>query len=62
MSIEEGLQKRDYKCTSLQREKIQIIRMEEIIGLPRGFFFGMVTLLNLVEANRPSPHDPVLLT
>jgi hypothetical protein len=36
--------------------------VEEIVGLPWGLFFGMVTPSNLVEVNHPSPHDPVLLT
>jgi hypothetical protein len=57
-----GGYKRDDTRTSLWREKIQIIGAEEIHGLPRGFLFGMVTPLNLVEVNCPSPHYPIKLT
>jgi hypothetical protein len=56
-----GLQKRDYNI-SLQREKIWIIRMKKFLGLPHCFFFRMAAPFNLVEVNRPSPHDPILLT
>jgi hypothetical protein len=60
-SIEGVTKERDYNV-SLQREKIWIIRTKDILSLPRGFFFGMAAPLNLVEVNRPSPHDPILLT
>jgi hypothetical protein len=47
---------------SLRREKLWIPGMEEILSLPCSLLLGMMTTLNLVEANRPSPHDLVLLT
>jgi hypothetical protein len=53
--------KRDYTHIIVEG-KIWIIGVEEILGFPRGFFFGMLASLNLVEADCPSPHDPILLT
>jgi hypothetical protein len=38
------------------------LEKEEILGLPHGFFRGMVTSLNVVEVNHPCPHDPIMLT
>jgi hypothetical protein len=61
MSTERVTKGRDYNA-SLWREKIWIIQTKEILGLPRGFFFRMAAPLNLVEANHPSHHDPILLT
>jgi hypothetical protein len=61
MSTEGVTKERDYNAL-LQREKIQIIRTKEFLGLLRGSFFSMAALLNLVEANHPSPHDPILVT
>jgi hypothetical protein len=61
MSTEGVTKERDYNAL-LQREKIQIIRTKEFLGLLRGFFFSMAALLNLVEANHPSPHDKILVT
>jgi hypothetical protein len=48
--------------TSLQREKLWILRMEELLGLSCSLFLGMTAPLNLVEANHLLPHDSVLLT
>jgi hypothetical protein len=47
---------------SLRREKLWIPGMEEILSLPCSLLLGMMTTLNLVEANRLSPRDSVLLT
>jgi hypothetical protein len=48
--------------TSLQREKLWILGMEELLGLSCSLFLGMTAPLNLVEANHLLPHDSVLLT
>jgi hypothetical protein len=61
MSPEGVTKERDYNA-SLWKEKIWIIRTQEILGLLHGFFFRMAAPLNLIEANHPSPHDPILLT
>jgi hypothetical protein len=58
----EGVTKRErLQCITVEG-KIQIIQMKKFLSLPRGFFFRMVAPLNLVEVNRPSPHDLILLT
>jgi hypothetical protein len=36
--------------------------MKKFLGLPGGFFFRMAAPLDLIEVNRPSPRDPILLT
>jgi hypothetical protein len=43
-------------------EKLWILGTEELLGLPCSLFLGMTAPLNLVEANRLSPRDSVLLT
>jgi hypothetical protein len=47
---------------SLRREKLWILGMEEILGLICSLLLEMIAPLNLVESNRPPPHDLVLLT
>jgi hypothetical protein len=47
---------------SLQREKLWIHGMEELLDLPCSLLLGMMAPLILLEANCPSPRDSVLLT
>jgi hypothetical protein len=47
---------------SLRREKIWIVGAEEILGLSCSLFFRVKTPLKLIEMNRLSPHDSILLT
>jgi hypothetical protein len=58
----EGVTKERDSNASQRREKIRVIRTKKFLGFPGGFFFRMAASLNLVEVNRPSPRDPILLT
>jgi hypothetical protein len=47
---------------SLRREKLWILGTEEFLSLTCSFFLRIMAPLNLIELNRPSPHDSILLT
>jgi hypothetical protein len=47
---------------SLWREKHWIIGAEEILSLSGSLFLRMMAPLNLIELDRLSPHDSILLT
>jgi hypothetical protein len=49
-------------CVGGGGEGLWILETEEILGLPCSLFLGMMAPLNLIEMNRPLPHDSVLLT
>jgi hypothetical protein len=53
---------KDVTHASLRREKLRILGTEEFLSLPCSLFLKMTAPLNLVESNRPSPYDLVLLT
>jgi hypothetical protein len=57
----EGVKKK-VTHTSLRNEKLWVIGVEEILGLPCSLFLKITAPLNLIESNHPSPHDSVLLT
>jgi hypothetical protein len=52
---------KEVTCASLGREKLWILRMKKLLGLPCSLLLEMAAPLNFEELNHSTPRDSVLL-